>query len=537
MISDPWTHAARQIDAGRRPRPAFDRRAWSSVRVAAIVGATVLVLGIDHGGTGRGAWGWAALLLAAAAATVLAGRVRLGAIALCWLGSLSALTAWTALSSTWSAHASTALLEADRTLLYLGAGALVVVTAPRAQRWIPHATGLAATAICLDAVLLRVFPWFPGNSAFLGFGRLYQPVAYWNALGIVAAMGGLIALQIARSGDEPRAWRIGASASLPVTLPVMYLTFSRGAVIAFAAGLLASFLVSRNRIDWLVCAAVNALAPALVIAIAAHQQGLVSAYGDLTLAGDVLGVAVVLGLALAVPAALAIDVRPHRLRTLRLSRRASATACACLVALGAAGFVAAVGSPAAAWHRASAEFNREIWFKRDLQGNLNNRYGELSLSGRTGLWDGALRLGADHPLAGAGAGSFGEYWASTGRYPQSSREALSLYLETFAELGAIGVALLAGLVLLPLWAGARIGGTGSLVFGSFVAFALHAVQDMDWEWPVVTSIGIVCAALLVARAAPASRAVELSGRLRIAAGAVACALAVVSLAAAATGLG
>lgn len=538
MIRDPWTEAARESDAGGSAPAKGGRPAASSLHVAAIVGVTILAIGIDHGGTGRGAWGWAALSLAAAAVALVAGSARPHRMSLLWLGSLAALTGWTALSAAWSARPSTALVEADRTLLYLGIGTLVAIAGPRARRWVPHALAGAATAICLDTVLLRVFPWFPGSSALLGYGRLYQPVAYWNALGIVAAMGALIALQIARSDTRPRAFGIAASASLVVTVPVMYLTFSRGAAIAFFVGLIVSLLVAEHRIDWLVCAAVNAVAPALVIAIAAHQQGLISAYGDLRLAGDVLGVAVLLGVAVAVPAGLAIKARPQRLRTFRISRRASSGLAVCVLAVGAIGFVAALGSPAAAWHRASSEFDREIWFKRDLQSNLNNRYGELSLSGRTGLWDGAWRLGVAHPLAGDGAGSFGDYWASTGRYPQSTREALSLYLETFAELGAVGMALLAGIVLLPLRAVLRRPGPeAGLVAGAFVAFALHAAQDMDWEWPVVTTIGVVCAAVLVAGAAGLAPKSRVRRRLRVAVAASAAALALVSLVAAAVAIG
>ena len=130
--------------------------------------------------------------------------------------------------------------------------------------------------------------------------------------------------------------------------------------------------------------------------------------------------------------------------------------CVSLVVVGAVAFVAVVGSPAAASRRASADFKREIWFQRDLHGNLNNRYLELSLSGRVGVWDGALRLAREHPVVGAGAGSFGAYWKSQDEYPKLTREALSLYLETLAELGAVGLALLAGALLFPLWRAARV---------------------------------------------------------------------------------
>lgn len=535
MISNPW---ARPVAHPPEPDPVPGARS-SSIHLIAALGVTVLVLGIDHGGTGRGAWGLAALCLAAAAVTLLRRPVRASRPALAWLSALAGLTGWAALSSLWSAGASVALVEADRAVLYLAVGALVVIAGHRARRWLPHAIVIAVTAICLDCVALRAFPWLPGHTSFLGYGRLYEPVGYWNALGIVAAMGGLIALQIANDDNQPRGWRISATAALAVTLPVMYLTFSRGSVIAFAAGLAVSWLTSRHRIDWTLCTLGHAVAPALVIVVAAHQQGLVSAHGDLAEAGDVLAAAVLLGAAVAVPIGLAIDLRPRRIRSTRLSRRAAAAVLVGVVAAAAIGLVAEVGSPSGAWHRADAAFNREIWFKRDLGGNLNNRYGELSLSGRTGLWDGAWQLGSAHPLIGAGAGSFGPYWESLNREPRFTHEALSLYLETFAELGAVGVALLAVLVFAPVWvAGRGVRAETALVLGAFAAFALHAAQDMDWEWPVVSVVGLTCAALVVCGPAGSARGLVLDRRgVRAVAAGAAAALALISLVAALVGSG
>jgi O-antigen ligase len=471
-------------------------RAWKlPPGYAGVVSGLIIVfLGIDHGGTGRGAWLVAAAAFAAAGAAVIAGRARPSGASLAWLAVLTALTGWTALSSLWAAAPSVALLEANRTLVYLAAAAVIALAASADLRWVPHSVMIATSVVCLDAIALRAFPSFPGNSPLLGYGRLYQPLGYWNALGILAAMGGLVALQIAAS-NERRAWRIAASLSLPVTVPVMYLTFSRGALIAFAAGLVVSALVAGSRIDWTVCAVANLAPPALVIAIAAHQPGLVS--GDTAAGGGPLAAAVVLGLAAAVAVAMALDARPAALRSARLSRRTTVVVGVSLVAVAAVGLVAAVGSPITAGQRASAEFKREIWFQRDLRGNLNNRYLELSLSGRVGVWDGALRLAGDHPVAGAGAGSFGAYWKAQNTYPKLTREALSLYLETLAELGAVGLVLLAGVFLFPLWRAVGAPSDVRFVLGALVAFCLHAAQDMDWEWPAVTVIGIICAALVV----------------------------------------
>jgi O-antigen ligase len=405
-----------------------------------------------------------------------------------------------------------ALLEANRTLVYLGAATIIVLAATADLRWVPHGVMVATTAVCLDAVALRAFPSFPGNSPLLGYGRLYQPVGYWNALGILAAMGGLVALQIAAS-NERRAWRIAASVSLPVTVPVMYLTFSRGALIAFAAGLLVSALVAGSRVDWTACTVANLVPPAVVIAIAAHQPGLVS--GDTATGGGPLAASVVLGVAGAVAVAMALDARPAALRSARLSRRTTGVAAASLVAVCIVAVIALVGSPATAAHRASADFKREIWFQRDLHGNLSNRYLELSLSGRVDLWDGALRLAGDHPAAGAGAGSFGNYWKSQNTDPKLTREALSLYLETLAELGAVGLVLLGGVFLLPLWRAARARSDVGFVLGALAAFCLHAAQDMDWEWPAVTVIGIVCAALIMRQTEARAPAPALAPPIRL----------------------
>lgn len=504
---------------------------------AVVAGLTVVVLGVDHGGTGRGAWALATLSLGAMGAALLAGWARPSRAALAWVGLLGALTAWTALSALWSAAPGTALAEASRTLLYLGAAAVIAFAAREGLRWVPHALMVAITAICLDCLALRIFPGFPGQGAYLGYGRLYEPLGYWNALGIIAAMGGLVALQIATSPDQHRAWRIAASTTLPVTLPVMYLTFSRGAVIAFAAGVVVSALVARRRIDWTVCAVANAIPPGLVIAITAHQTGLVSGNTTPGQGGGALAAALLLGVASAVAVAMALDARPGSIRVARLSRRAALSVTVTLAVLGSIGLVAAVGSPATAVHRASSAFRREIWFGRDLHGNLNNRYLELSLSGRVGLWDGALELAGGHPVVGAGAGSFGAYWGSLDRYPHDTREALSLYLETLAELGAVGLVLLGGAVLLPLWTAVRTRSQADLVLGAFVAFALHAAQDMDWEWPAVTVIGVICGGLLVRSVGSAVVSVRLPPAARWALGGACLLLAVISLVAAVAATG
>jgi O-antigen ligase len=116
-------------------------------------------------------------------------------------------------------------------------------------------------------------------------------------------------------------------------------------------------------------------------------------------------------------------------------------------------------------------------------------------SNRSAYWKVALAVFADHPLDGIGSGSFRVEWLKRRPFAESVRDAHSLYLETAAELGIVGLAalgtLLAGAVL------AARGGPAAAA-GALGAFALHAGIDWDWEMPGLSLIAILLVARLVA---------------------------------------
>jgi O-antigen ligase len=122
---------------------------------------------------------------------------------------------------------------------------------------------------------------------------------------------------------------------------------------------------------------------------------------------------------------------------------------------------------------------------------------------RIAYWRVAVKDLESHVAVGSGAGTYAAYWR---RHPQYAYfapfHAHSLYLETGAELGAVGLALLLAMLALPL---SSIGSRDPIRLGAacgFLAFVLHAAVDWDWDVPVVTAAALYLASVLVVRQSP-----------------------------------
>ena len=107
------------------------------------------------------------------------------------------------------------------------------------------------------------------NSPNLANERLSYPLTYWNALGILATLGLLLALHSACSEREPRAFRIAGAAAAPVVGATLVLTFSRGAIAVAAIGLVSYLVLARPRGA---LAGLLAVVPPMVIAVTAAYQ-------------------------------------------------------------------------------------------------------------------------------------------------------------------------------------------------------------------------------------------------------------------------
>jgi hypothetical protein len=239
---------------------------------------------------------------------------------------------------------------------------------------------------------------------------------------------------------------------------------------------------------------------------ASEFRGLTRLDSPLTLAsrdGHRLAVLLVL---LAAGAALAVTVLAALTRGVSFSpaaRRAYGVVLATVVVVGAFAVFAHYGSPATLARKGYDSFTSS---SPAASTNLNQRLFTLA-SPRKAVWHTAWRDVKAHPLLGSGAGTFERFWLRHRTSGGKVRDAHSLYLETLAELGPVGLFLLLIVLAMPVVAAirARRRRFVPLAFGAYTAFLVHAGVDWDWEVPAVTIAGLLCGAsiLLAARSSAA----------------------------------
>jgi hypothetical protein len=220
------------------------RRRLLAAAAAALLASPVALAFFDggYGGEARllaGIAVWLLVAVAALAAPIALPRERPARLAVVGLGGLLAVTL---ASLAWAPLHAVAYADAQRVALYLGAllAGLALLRGP-----VPVVPALAAgcTAIVLIGLSERLAPWLVTleRTAAAG-GRLAAPLGYWNAMGAVAAVGLVLCAGLA--GDPGRALRtrVAAAAASPVLGAGLVLAFSRGGLLAAAAGLVVALL-------------------------------------------------------------------------------------------------------------------------------------------------------------------------------------------------------------------------------------------------------------------------------------------------------
>ena len=385
-------------------------RAAPGLPVVGAAGALLVVaLFFGEGSSdGRLFWIGAFAILAALAALIatFAGigprpapsRAGMAALAL-----FAALVVWVGVTMAWSLAADRSWAYLDRSLVYLAFAVLGVYVGTLVDR--PART----TAAVLAALLGGVFCWALLGKVFPGLfpdgarvARLRDPVGYWNALALLAAVSLPLALWLAAGRRHAKAFRAGGVLLLYLGEVALVLTYSRAGFVVAALGVCLWLALTCDRFEGLAMLIAGSVPAAVVGAWASTQDSLVE---DLQTraardrAGAWFALALVLGAAAALGLSHLAVQRGDRLPDAERSRWAIRLGVGIVVAVVAGVLVAsvAVGGPGK-WldeFRGSSEV---------VQGS--GRLGELSSNNRWTWWKEAWSIFEDNPAGGTGAHTF-----------------------------------------------------------------------------------------------------------------------------------
>jgi O-antigen ligase len=502
------------------PVPGVARRIDSSALSAwTLAFALVTYLSLRGGGydvivrseAGVAVW-WIVLL------TALAGILptRFGLRGWVAIALLAGFALWTGLAVGWSESAEQSVIELGRMAAYLGV--LVLAIALQGHTAARHTINGLASAIGLVtvlAVLSRLHPQaFPANPDFQFLGpvsgrKLSYPLGYWNALADFSAMGFPLLLAVT-VGGRTLAGRALAAATLPLVPVCVDLTLSRGGAIALGVGLVVFLVLTPRRLEALATIAVTAVAAAILLRATSERSALTTGlptHAAIAQGTSLLWIAltVCLGVALLQVAISLAAEHLNRPALLAPDRRGTAIGAAAVVVVLIVLAVAA-NAPAKlshAWHDFQQPSgvvtpgNENSIFTRLEAANGNSRYQ---------FWQSAVHAAETHPWRGIGPGTFQFWWAQHATAPGFIRNAHSLYFETLAETGVIGLALLGGLLLwfiavavhraltesprLRLWlAGATAG---------LAVFMFSAAVEWVWQLAAIAAAALILGAVIVA---------------------------------------
>jgi O-antigen ligase len=464
-------------------------------------GALIVFLGFNAGGYFPGTPAVAALVMT----QILLVRIvqarhpfeGLAPITLVAIGALACYAAFTLVSGIWSHSMSRALIEFDRAWLYL----LVLVLFGTVQastsnlRWLVRGLVLGMSIVCVSGLVTRLLPNVWHTAPGVSNERLSYPVTYWNTLGLLAALGIVLAFHLSCSLGERRLVRVLAAGVLPLLAATLFFTFSRGAMLACAIGLVVYVLLARPR--GLLSAVLAVLPPTAALILVAYHANLLDTLDPTTPAAVhqghqvalVASVCVLVGMAARLLLAATLDLRLRRwTRGPRLDVPLKRGAMLAVAAVAVVAFFV-LGAP----HALAHDWGRFIGGASTTAtgGDLRRRLTDPSNDGRTPLWQVALRGFSASPLHGAGAGMYQTLWDRERSQFAYVINAHSLYLQTMAELGVPGLLLLLVLVGATIVGLAlRVRGPRRTLYGALLAaaavWALRAGVDWDWEMPVVT---------------------------------------------------
>ena len=503
----------------------------AAIGLAIVAGLTLLVF-LSGGGVDLAQNTWVEIALVVIAAALAITVVLVGAPGRAWgLGTLilfTALAALTALSISWSVEPANSWLAANQTLSYLAAFAAALALARLfPERW-PALTGaiaILATIVCAYGLLVKVFPASLDASDI--YGRLSAPFGYWNATGLMAALGLPACVWAGARRERGRATRALAAPAIAILVAVLMLSYSRGALLAAIGGLAFWFVFVPLRLRGTMVLAIGAAGGAAISLWAFATHALTHDGASLqsrTSAGHGFGLVLIVVLALLTMAGFAASYWVDRTQLPDDRRRKIGTVLVVLVALVP---VAGVGALAVSSRGLTGQVSHLWSTLTSTNSNVSSTNPSRILAAgntRGRYWNEALKVGEHALLKGVGAAGFttaapryvNDYYATGFDY------AHGYVAETFADFGLIGLALTLALLIGWLVAAARSVGartpveaedgtslvaerTGLLTLAATVLiFGIHSTIDWTWFVPGTAVPALVCAGWLAGRGPLAS---------------------------------
>jgi hypothetical protein len=399
-------------------------------------------------------------------------------------GLILALSLLSAISSIWSLSVPASLAEFERGIGYLGyftAGYLTMRT-PKQREWFARGIGAGLAVIVLLALGERISP---GGEAKLvdGFSRLTYPLGYWNGDGICFATALVLFTWFAAIATDRR----GRAASLAMAIlsgVALYLTYSRGGLLAAIVATILVLFLSGRRLRVAVTATLVASAIALILLVISRYPTISGdSFGDPTTVESVIAT-------LAAMAIVSLAIVTFEILIGLARRQRNATRRLLEISKDRRVLLGIAGAAVATLLILTLAFGNHVWDQFSdsdipVTTDAKSRFTELSGSYRYEFNRASLDTFSDHPLLGSGAGTYPIDWTLRREIPVVTQDAHSFYLENLAELGIpgglISLGLLAVLIGLGLLAWRRrLGRDAPAVLA--VTSGLLLSLAFDWFW-------------------------------------------------------
>ena len=415
------------------------------------------------------------------------------------LGLLGGLVVWSGIGVWWSIAPDLTWRYTNRGLAYVAfcvLGLLVAAVVPRAPRVVAAGLAVLVAVAVVWALAGKVAPALYEDS--FRFARLRDPLAYWNALALVAGAGLPLALWVAASRVHSHLVRAAGVLLLFATTVALLLTYSRGGVAVAAVAVAVWLVLTDRRLEGVAALVLGGLPGLAVSAWAFGRPGLAEDRQPYSVRFDdgvrfgvvlVLVGALVFGVAL-----LASRYEGRRPPTPEVARRVlrwAALGAAAAAALAIA-LLVALGDPVD-WLGDQADEFTSPATQPVSQGP--ERLESLGSNNRWGWWGEAWEAFTDDPVGGAGAGTFRLVHLKLRDDPNVVTEPHDLPLQALAEIGLVGfllavgaglAALLAVRAALRRLAGEEQAAALALAVAALL-YPLHGLVDYDWDFVSVSA--------------------------------------------------